>query len=621
MAQYGRLTDVSPGPVEGSYRFTDMSGSERIFAGPDAERAAKAIEKLKAQEMAQATAAAPTQSAPGSRSVRIDRTGPEGPPPTATDAPAPIPGAAGVGGAPGFEPVGTPGGFGGQVPSDFSKAPPGAAQAPAVPLGTEGPPASIARQPEGGTGAAQPTPRLSDGKGGYFVDDGKGGWLHWTPPRAGSKGGLLEKTRTVSGGFETDPEYEQRKAQRAVAEIGVGQEHANQQLALSEHLRAAAVAEMEAQQQAAEQQRLQIEYQNRRVAEAESRHAQALQRFESDSVKPEFSAIEQVIGALSAAAGAFGAGLTGGENFGLSLVKASVAERVRQEESELALKREEADNALAKLTRETGSLDLAKRSLEGILLKQSENKWRSIAALEQDINLRAKAEKEALALAGAYDDWLNGYRQAAGGEVTRNMQYVAPTAGSAGGFGLTTIEQAEKLAGLTGKEAANTGAALGNVKTARELEQTAAGVPKDEAAKNLLGSYRSLDAMSQMLSANAARGDGKPWTPEGQTLFGQGVRGFVDFFGGDNTYKEMLSDATRSRSDTFGTLRQALVSIGTQLTGAGAPSEGEAIRSAAASAQSEEQLINVIRTYKPVIAEKMTAYGVNVPKAPGLKEE
>lgn len=601
MARYGNLVDFAPGPVEGSYSFTDTTGRSRVFAGPDAERAAKALEKLKAQEQSQMTAAAP---APASD--------------TRTDAPAPVPGAAGAGGAPGFEPVGNPGGFGGQVPSDFSRPDPAPAAAPATPT-TQGPPPSIARETPapaaGGTGGG--TPRLSDGKGGYFVQDEGGQWLHWTPPKAGSKGGLIEKTRSVKGGFERDPEYERTKGELAKADLATVQNAANEQLALSEHLRAAAASEMQAQQQAAEQQRLEMDFTNRRVQEAEALHQRALQDYQSSDTKPEFSTVEQVIGALSAALGAFGAGMTGGENFGLSLVKASVQERVRQEESALSLKKETADNALAQLQRETGSLELAKRSLEGILLKQAENKWRAIASVEQDINKKAEADRQAIAIAGAYEDWLNAYRQAAGGEVTRSLQYVAPTAGSRGGFQLPTIDQAEKLTGLAGKEAANTGAALGNVKTARELESN---MPKSEAGQALLGSYRGLDAMATSLSRYAGE-DGKPWTPEGQNIAAKTLRGAVDLVAGSGTYKEAMGSDTKLRSDTFNTMRNALISTATQLTGAGAPSEGEAMRSEALAAQSEAQLLNVIRIYKPVIAAKLSAYGVNVPQAPGLRAE
>lgn len=601
MARYGNLVDFAPGPVEGSYSFTDTTGRSRVFAGPDAERAAKALEKLKAQEQSQMTAAAP---APASD--------------TRTDAPAPVPGAAGAGGAPGFEPVGNPGGFGGQVPSDFSRPDPAPAAAPAAPT-TQGPPPSIARETPapatGGTGGG--TPRLSDGKGGYFVQDEGGQWLHWTPPKAGSKGGLIEKTRTVQGGFERDPEYERTKGELAKADLATVQNAANEQLALSEHLRAAAASEMEAQKQAAEQQRLEIEYTNRRVQEAEALHQRALQDYQSSDTKPEFSTVEQVIGALSAALGAIGAGMTGGENFGLSLVKASVQERVRQEESALALKKETADNALAQLQRETGSLELAKRSLEGILLKQAENKWRAIASVEQDINKKAEADRQAIAIAGAYEDWLNAYRQAAGGEVTRSFQYVAPTAGSRGGFQLPTIDQAEKLTGLAGKEAANTGAALGNVKTARELESDA---PKSEAAQGLLGSYRGLEAMSTSLARFAGK-DGKPWTPEGQNIGGKILRKGTDLVAGSGTYKELLSADEKLRADNFNVMRNALIATATQLSGAGAPSEGEAMRSESLAAQSEEQLMNVIRIYKPIIAAKLTAYGVHVPQAPGLRAE
>lgn len=605
--RYGNLVDFSPGPVEGSYRFTDTAGKERIFAGPDAEKAAQALGKLKAQEQSQLTAAAPAPAGD-----------------TRTDVPTPVPGAAGAGGSSGLgiDPVGTPGGFGGQVPSDFSQ--PAPAAPAAAPAPSQGPPPSIAREgaaaPAAG-GAAGATPRLSDGKGGFFVQEEGGGWMHWTPPRSGSKGGLLEKTRTVQGGYEADPEFEQRKAARTVAEIGVGQQQAADQLALSQRLQEQAAAEAKAQQQAAEQQRLEMDFGNRRVAEAEALHQRALQDYQSSDTKPEFTTTEAIIGALVAGFGTFGSGMAGTENFGLSLVRATVDERIRQEESELALKKETADNALSKLVKETGSVDLAKRSLEGILLKQSENKWRSIAALEGDIKLRAEAEKQALSLAGAYDDWLNAYRQAAGGEVTRSLQYIAPTAGSRGGFQLPTIDEAKSLTGLAGAEAANTGAALGNVKNARELERQGAGVPTDPKAKELLGDLKTVGAMKKALVRNASAG-GAPWSPEAQNFLASGVRTVQDGLGGGNAYKNTwLDEEEKRRADEFNTAKNFLVSLGTQMSGAGAPSEGESIRSAAASATEERQLLNVVGLVERLQGAKLGAYGVNVPQAPGLRAE
>jgi len=131
--------------------------------------------------------------------------------------------------------------------------------------------------------------------------------------------------------------------------------------------------------------------------------------------------------------------------------------------------------------------------------------------------------------------------------------------------------------------------------------------------RNLLGSFKSLEAMDKQLES-FKKMPGKPWTPEGQNVLGRAARFAQDTVAGANSYKNNLSTEDKARSDAFNTMRQALISMGTQLTGAGAPSEGEALRSAAGSAQSEEELQNVINTYRPVIGEKLTAYGMKTGK-------
>lgn len=151
------------------------------------------------------------------------------------------------------------------------------------------------------------------------------------------------------------------------------------------------------------------------------------------------------------------------------------------------------------------------------------------------------------------------------------------------------------------------------------------GAPQNSAAaRDLQANYNALGGFEDGLKSDMAKG-GKPWTPEGQGIVSKVGQKVSDTLGGEGTYRlgtsSVLPDADLSpdeqaRASRFNNARQALLSMGTQLTGAGAPSEGEALRSAAGSAQSEQDLITLIQQYRPILAKKLEAYGVQAGPPP-----
>lgn len=612
MATYGNLVDYEPGPAEGSYWFTDKAGQKKLFGGPAAENAARAIEKLKAQ--------GPQPTAGGSVRAQVrqrdlaSRKAPE----TVTDVPTPQPGAEGAGGSSGAAPteliVGSPGGFGGQV-SSFADAPPAAPapaqKPPAATVPTEGA-APVPAQPPAPYDPRQPPPgfvpqfRTKDGVMGTMPD---GSVVEWTAPRAGSPGGLVERSRTVKGGQEVPQEFFQREIDRsrALAESEV----VGRSVAMERATAQRAFIEEQIRQQAeamAENQRKQQEIQGR-VQELTNRHKAATATYMSAPRSVERSDAEVVVNAIAGALGTFGASLTGSPNFALQIINDNTNQKIAEMERDIALKKEDADNTLAKLTGELGSLDLAKQSYAGLQLQLAKNEWERIALMSTDQAEQAEAQKQLAIISQAMDQNLLALQQMATGEVTRSIVNQPGSSGRSGGVRLPTVEEATQIAGLRGKEVGTEGAQLDVAAKARKLE---GGLPESQAARSLLGQFNTLKRIQENLRANAAQG-GQPYTPEGQWIGGRAWREIKDTIAGAGTYKEGLSPEEKLRSDQFSSNRQFLVGMGTQAAGMGAPSEGESMRNAAQNAQSEEQLINVISTYLPPLVEKLRAEGVSVP--------
>jgi hypothetical protein len=284
-------------------------------------------------------------------------------------------------------------------------------------------------------------------------------------------------------------------------------------------------------------------------------------------------------------------GLRGGTNTGLDAANRAVDQWVTEQREDYQRARgkvSDADNKYARMVKTFGDENLAEQNLRiqahdirDNMLKTYAEKIGTPSAMEayqqtmlQSQAARAEAQKK------AYQD--------AGADI--EQKFSMQGGGGAGGGGtilkrLRAEAEAKKL-----------------------FDERNGNANKDSKGAELLGAYNGLDALKK------PAGPDKPWTPEGQNIAGKVARHVVDAVGGDSTYKNLALDADeRMASDSFSTRRQALISIGTQLSGAGAPSEGEAVRSAAANAQTEEQLNNVIETYRPVVAAKLKAYGKNVP--------
>lgn len=319
------------------------------------------------------------------------------------------------------------------------------------------------------------------------------------------------------------------------------------------------------------------------------------------------------ISLISGAFAQFGQGLMGNSsagNPGVALLSKKIDDDIREQEREISVKKELKDNALSQLSRSLGDMQQAKLGLRAMQLDVATAKMGELANATKSPLLRNQLG-DSIAL-------LQAQKEAALGEFARLGELkLRAMRGSGPSVRPATLEEIKTVGGIRSTDATTEKTGVEAFTAAQKAAAAMdGGAPADlpESGRQLLAARAGLSAMEQQLAGDATA-EGKPWTPEGQNIVAAAARKTLDTVGGAGTYKETaLSGEEKARSDRFNNMRQALISIGTQLTGAGAPSEGEALRSAAGSAQTEEQLLNIVKSNKQILSGKLKAYGVKSPK-------
>lgn len=440
----GNIVSVEDLPT-GGYNFVDKTGAKKMLFGPDADEFAARVRASEALERGTQPTAQVTQD----------------------DL---------VQGAGGF------GGFGGQVSQ-----PNLATDAPAPVPGLEKPPASIARetQPEAAPqqqSLAQPGAQFSDGEGGIIRQNPDGNWVR-VKTTAPSKGGMVEKSRSVAGGFAPSEEYigateqafqGQAEAQAKGAEIAVKEAEIEQGY-LTEQLRQNALAiKSQQDQQKAIQDGI-------RAKQAE--YDMINERYKTQKVDPfrGMGTFQKIILAVSSSLGAFGASMARSPNFTQQMIDGFIERNVREQEREIAVKREQAQNTLADLEKRLGSMDLAKAALGAMMRERVQLGLQSqMAALKAPKVVAAYQDANAK-LTQKYADMMEDYRQKAGGQVTRSIVNMP---GSAGGTTETplTIDQAAKVKNLYGGDGQKQAQGVGSERTTKIADNAQAIMQADELA-------------------------------------------------------------------------------------------------------------------------------------------
>lgn len=216
--------------------------------------------------------------------------------------------------------------------------------------------------------------------------------------------------------------------------------------------------------QAVEAQKTQDEAQAR-FNDINAKHARLEKDYLGSKVDPSqvTSGVPGFIAVLGAAMGTFGASLSGGENFAGKILQSRIADNIAAQEKAIAIKRDGADNALKRLTEETGNLDLAKASLKSIQLGRLKAQLEVDMKDGRDTQRQANAVKMHTIVSKQYADAEEERRIRAQGVVTKQLQNAPATAGSRGGWAPVRdqLGTASALQGVRKGEMALAGAAAG----------------------------------------------------------------------------------------------------------------------------------------------------------------
>jgi hypothetical protein len=530
---YGQFTSYQPLPVPGAYQFQTIGGKPITLTGAPAEGLKARLDAL--------NAARPQPVAGPGTGEPLMSVAPEEANMSVAPAPAPV-----------------------------APPPPVPAPAPAAPA--EGPTQQAANR-EAPRRAVDPTLRQINGKL-YEWTHTQGGKAQYTrvledasgvrqydardvfeerPATRGSKGGIMERSRTVQGGYPIDPEIEAARADNY------------QKLQEAEALGAQAASEDAAAtrgffQQQQQEQAAQVAEEAQRQKEIETRVANLRSKYDTMQAAYQNSKVDQnrilkgekgVIMGLAAGLGAFGAALARTPNYALETINRMQDADIRQQEAERSIKGEAANNTLRDLEKELGSLDLAKTALRGLKTNAAKLQFEAIAANTADARIKANAQKVAALLEKQELDRKEQLNRDALGLVTRSFVNVPGSPGSPGG--LTRPEG--KAPGLA------------------EAPKADPSARKTEAESKIDAGVASLDA--GIVELDKYDDDEAVWTPEGENIIKRAARETINKVAGEGTYERSIPEETRERSATVGAVKNNALAMMNSIRGQGAMANDE----------------------------------------------
>ncbi len=413
---YGNIVDYEPAPIPNGYYFRDKSGARKLFTGPVAEDLKAKLDASAgmSQKLASNNAAPAASYFPGLQGQLGPGGSPAAPPVAKLDAVAAQPQPATGGQGPYF---------------------PGMAEELA------------ARQAQ--TAKAQP---ITLG----LRQDAEGNVYRYDPGAPASKGGMVERGRTISGGFERSPEYEAAMAgaakdRRTALDL---QNEANQ-------------VDTDQARQAAEEERIRLENEvieaNQRAAQTragvealEQKRAEALQTYASAKEDPKQAAKDvyggkEGIWGLLSVIGGIGSAMSGQPDRVHQLVESGIERNIQAQRAAINIKRDNADNLLQELTRQTGDQKLAEMTLKDIQRQLAANALQRKGLLSQDKKNRATYLEASAILNEKVAKNADDYRIGAEGTVTKSMQNVPGSAGRAPGYQRLSLDDSIKAADALNK--------------------------------------------------------------------------------------------------------------------------------------------------------------------------
>ncbi len=273
-------------------------------------------------------------------------------------------------------------------------------------------------------------------------------------PHGATKGGLQETTRTIKGGIEPSEEFQEQQT-----ELEIDARLANQQAFDAETKRLAfEKGAADAQTAALADQAKEAEAKNSQasneVVRREAAYDAAIKDYHGSTVDPKrYERDNKGAVAFTAILGAFNLAMSKGrDKAALDMLDNNIDRDIKQQETELNVKRDKAGNLLQDLQRKTGSRDEARSALKEIRLNQAANAAQKAALGAKTDEEKAKWMQADTAIREKLVNQREEYRQKTQGEVTRNLVNRPATGASAGGARLPTIAEQKELLGLTGQQ-------------------------------------------------------------------------------------------------------------------------------------------------------------------------
>lgn len=283
---------------------------------------------------------------------------------------------------------------------------------------------------------------------------------------------------TVEGGYDPDEQYllqlddsAQRRELAAEQQVRGVQEELAAKRRLNNEI--ATIKDIDAQEQVAKNAEIQ-----KRVGNDQVSYDSAIEAVRGKKVNANrlFSGaggkMRLIALALANGFNQYAATMTGTQNTTWNIINTAIDNDIAEQEHEIMQGNKNVDNALARLTRSTGSLEQGK-----LLLKQLQQEHAMAEA--QDIADRSKSQDVAAKLEAFKADNLENYetkrelymRLAAGKHSAAvEAKFAYPKAGSSGGVRPISLDRADKIVGTEGKSL--------------DLRATEAGIHKTEAEAN-----------------------------------------------------------------------------------------------------------------------------------------
>lgn len=356
-----------------------------------------------------------------------------------------------------------------------------------------------------------------------------------TPARAGTKGGAQETGRSIKGGFDPNEDYIDQQLEANVdARMAEDTAYEGRMQSNAEAI-GQLKADIDTKRMQAEEAAMEAAQVEQGVADKQRVYDEARERYKSTTIDTR-RVQRDPLAHIGLILGTLGAHFPGAKqsipNYAQQILNKRIDDDIRKQETELAVKKDAAGNALGDLQRQLGSRALAKDALRGIMLERSQSQIALEAERAKTPELQAQYMAWGAENQKRLSEQLEKYRQEAAGETTRTIKNVQATAGTRGGDRPLTLEERKKYADVQTAER----------KARGEGEAAGKPTPQAQKAQALEGEAAvQADRLEQYKDEESAP------TPETKGIVKRAGRGAYDVvFGEGQSSRDFDTDRDRA---------------------------------------------------------------------------